>query len=245
MFSLLSALALILPPSHHQPLQTPTTGTQVLERMHAAYAGKWYHALTFVQRTTRHPNDTTTTVATWYEAIRAPSSLRIDLDSATSGNGTIYTADSSYSVRAGKVTPRAGGNPFLPLIEGVYTQAIERTVRDMAQYKVDLSRIRADHWDGHPVWVVGAASPSDTTSPQFWVDTDRLVLLRMIVPFGDVHLGGYEHVGEGWLATRVEFYSGGVLRQLEEYRDWKADPSLSPDLFDPTKWSTAPHWAKK
>ena len=244
--ALVAMVALLIPSAaRSQAAATPATGAAVLERMHSAFADKWYRTLTFVQRTTVHRGDSTT-VATWYEAIRAPASLRIDFDSATSGNGVIYTVDSSFRVRAGAVTARAGGNVFLPLIEGVYTQPVARTVQDLAPYQFDLARVYERDWNGGRVWVVGATTPADSTSPQFWVDARRLVLVRMILAGGgDVRLGGYEAVGRGWLATRVEFYQGGALRQLEEYRDWKADPTLSPALFDPALWRTAPHWAVK
>jgi hypothetical protein len=60
----------------------------------------------------------------------------------------------------------------------------------------------------------------------------------------DVHLDKYEKAGNGWLATEVEMYSDGTPLQTEEYSDWKTGMSLSPALFDPATWSTAPHWAK-
>ena len=117
--------------------------------------------------------------------------------------------------------------------------------------KVDLSRVRTGTWEGKPVWIVGAASASDTTSPQFWVDTDRKLLQRMIVSFAsgqppyDVHLGGYERVGNGaWLATKIEMFQSGVRRQAEDYSGWKVDVPVDPALFDPAQWSTAKHWAK-
>jgi hypothetical protein len=117
--------------------------------------------------------------------------------------------------------------------------------------KVDMSRVRTGTWEGKPVWVVGAASASDTTSPQFWVDTDQKLLRRMILSGGngqaplDVHLAGYERVGKGaWLATKIEMFQNGVRRQAEEYSGWKVDVPVDPAMFDVTKWSTAPHWAK-
>lgn len=116
--------------------------------------------------------------------------------------------------------------------------------------KVDMSRVRTGTWEGKPVWIVGAATAADTTSPQFWVETDRKVLVRMILSFTpdrppfDVHLGKYERVGNGWLATKVEMFQGGVRQQAEEYSDWKVDVPVDPSIFDVTKWSTAPHWAR-
>ena len=60
----------------------------------------------------------------------------------------------------------------------------------------------------------------------------------------DVHLGGYVKAGGGWLATKIEMFQGGVRRQAEEYSDWKVDVPVDPAMFDVTKWTTAPHWAK-
>jgi hypothetical protein len=133
----------------------------------------------------------------------------------------------------------------------VYVQPVAKTVKELDQMKVDMSRVRTGTWEGKPVWIVGASSAADSTSPQFWVDTGRKVLVRMILalapgqPPYDVHLGGYERVGKGaWLATKIEMFQGGVRRQAEEYSGWKVDVPVDPALFDPTKWSTARHWAK-
>jgi hypothetical protein len=60
-----------------------------------------------------------------------------------------------------------------------------------------------------------------------------------------VHLGGYEKVGNGaWLSTKIMMYREGKPLQGEEYSDWKVDVPVDPALFDVTKWTTAPHWAK-
>lgn len=233
----------------------PRTGAEVLEAMRAAYDGKWYHTLTFIQKTTFHRPDGSTQEQTWYETLRHTSQtgvqLRIDLGDVANGNGVIFTADSTFPVRGGTPTPPRGtGNEFLPLIEGVYVQPVAQTVKDLAQMKVDLSRVSTGTWKGQPVWVVGAASASDTTSPQFWVDTEKKLLQRMVFrpnqsqPPLDVHLGGYVRAGNGWLATKIDILQGGRPVQIEEYTDWKVDVPVDAALFDVTQWKTAPHWAK-
>jgi len=239
-----------------QGAASPHTGSDVLEAMRAAYAGKWYHTLTFTQKTTLRGPDGTEREQTWYETLSHTAAtgtrLRIDLGDLAAGNGIIFTADSSYRVRGGKLqSSDASGNEFLPLIEGVYVQPVATTVKELGQMKVDLSGVRTGTWKGKPVWIVGAGSASDTTSPQFWVDTDRKLLQRMIISVGDsqppldVHLGGYERVGNGaWLATKIEMFQNGVRRQAEEYSGWKVDVPVDPAMFEPAQWSTAPHWAK-
>jgi hypothetical protein len=252
----LLAVTLLIPARRltSQAAKPPATGADVLAAMRAAYDGKWYHTLTFVQKTTFH-RPSGVQEQTWYETLRhtaAGTQLRIDFGDLATGNGVIYTPDSTFQVRAGQpAPPRASGNEFLPLIEGVYVQPVAKTVKELAGMKVDMSRVLSGTWEGKPVWIVGASSASDTTSPQFWVDTDRKLLVRMMIrpneqqPPLDVHLGGYEKVGNGaWLSTKIMMYREGKPLQGEEYSDWKVDVPVDPALFDVTKWTTAPHWAK-
>ncbi|HEX7978605.1 MAG TPA: hypothetical protein VF461_08385 [Gemmatimonadaceae bacterium] len=138
-------------------------------------------------------------------------------------------------MRAGKVARTvAEGNPFLPLIVGVYIQPLDVTVAQIAPYKVDLTRMHVQDWEGKPTHVVGSASPSDTTSPQFWVEKDRLIVTRFLLPLfptpdhrvQDVRLENNVPVGGGWLATRVRMLDQGKALQTEEYSDWRVDVPL-------------------
>lgn len=231
---------------------TPASGTELLQRMHDAYDGKWYKTLTFVQQTTvTRPNGVVDT-STWYESLKSPDRLRIDFGDPAKGNGALYTADSLYVVRGGKVTRTLGsGNPFLPFVAGVYDQPMSTTLQQLAPYHFDLSRIRTDTWQGQPVFVVGATSADDLESPQFWVDRDRLVAVRFLVKLSpapdakpnDIRLEKYVPVGGGWLATHVAIMEGGVVRQAEDYADWHGDVALPNDFFVAEKWSEVPHWA--
>src|SRR5262245_16103466 len=96
--------------------QQPKDGTAVLERMRDAYAGKWYHTLTFVQKTTTTRDDGTKNVATWYESLRHTSAggvqLRIDFGDPAAGNGVLYTADSSWRFRDGKLARASADGNF-------------------------------------------------------------------------------------------------------------------------------------
>jgi hypothetical protein len=231
----------------------PKNGVDVLTRMHDAYAGKWYHTLTFTQRTTQYRPDGTTNDATWYESLRHTADngvqLRIDIGAPAAGNGMLYTADSTAVVRAGKLaSARAGGNEFLPMIEGVYVQPVAKTVAELKSTGVDLTKVARGSWEGRPVWIVGVTSAADSTVQQFWIDAERNVVVRMILapapttPVMDIHLGKYERLGGGWLATKIDMLVGGKPRQTEQYMGWKADIPLAAGLFDPATWTTAPHW---
>jgi len=230
----------------------PSDGTSLLTRMHDRYAGKWYRTLTFVQRTTQRRPDGTSQVTTWYEAQRGPR-LRIDVGDPALGNGALYTADSLYVVRDGKVVRSlAEGNPFLPLIVSVYLEPHDVTLRQLAPYKIDLSRIRLQDWEGKPTYVVGASSPSDTTSPQFWVEKERLIVTRFLLPLvpspenrlQDVRLENNVALGGGWLATRIRMLDKGAPMQTEEYSDWRTDVELPESFFQVEHWREGKHWAR-
>jgi len=251
--SLFTVLASCATASSRTNNSEPADGRAVLARMHDRYAGRWFQTLTFVQRTTQYRPDGTSQQSTWYEAQRGPR-LRIDVGEPSAGNGALYTADSLYVVRAGKVVrTRAEGNPFLPLIVGVYIQPLEVTVAQIAPYKVDLSRVHVQEFEGKPTYVVGSASPSDTASPQFWVEKDRLIVTRFRLPLipspdnhvQDVRLENNVAVGGGWLATRVRMLDQGKPLQTEEYSDWRVNVPLPETFFQAEHWTEGEHWTRK
>lgn len=234
-------------------IQDPQHGREILQRMHDAYRGHWYNTLTFVQRTTFiRPNGTRDTT-TWFESLKGADRLRIDFGSLAEGNGVIYTADSMIVVRGGQVTRRIGrGNPFLPLIQGVYLQPVETTERQLAPFGFALERMYRSEYDGRPVYIVGATSAADTTSSQFWVDAERWVLLRMMLapaqpggPVTDARISQYRRVGDSaWLGTYIAIITG-QQQQLEEYTNWRVNVELDDALFDASQWTTAPYWARE
>ena len=180
----------------------------VLQQMHDRYDGTWYTTLRFVQKTTRHLPDGKSAVTTWYETLQHTPErgtlLRIDVGAPSEGNGMLYSVDSVVRLRGGKVVARTGdGNPFLPLIEGVYVQPVSTTAQQIRALGIDLGKVYPREWNGAPVWVVGATSAADTTSAQMWVEPARMIVTRAIVPSGagqpplDIRLEGYEPAGTG------------------------------------------------
>jgi len=234
---------------------TPATGRDALQAMHDAYAGKWYTTLTFVQKTTRRTDDGRDTVATWYESLRYTpekgAQLRIDIGSPKAGNGVLYTADSLWAFKDGKLAvTRAGGNSLIPLIASVYLQPVDRTIAELAATGVDFTRpVIAARWKDRDVWIIGALSAADTASPQIWVNAgDKQTVRAMFKPVPtrpvmDARLEGIVPLAGGMLATHCEFYVEGKLVQSEDYTEWKANAPLSSALFDPATFSTAKHWA--
>lgn len=233
------------------PVAAPATADGLLEAMRARYAGRWYRTATFVQRTlVVDPRDGSERRQTWYEAMALPGRLRIDRDS-TLRTGTVFANDSQYVVLDG-VMRRAvpGHNALLVLGFDVYAQPAPRTASVLRALGFPAGPVRADTWRDRPVWVVGGA-PGDERSPQYWVDQERLVFVRLIQPDPanpaqafDARFEQYRPLGGGWIAERVEAYTGGKRTLLEEYSDVRADVALDPALFDAKRWTTARHWRR-
>jgi hypothetical protein len=226
-----------------------TAGVRVVRAMHDRYAGKWFRTMTFVQTTTRRTWSGRDTIETWYESAAVPSLLRIDFGRPGDGNGVLYTADSTIVMEHGAVKEaRAGGNDLTTLLFDVYFNPVDRTVGALRAQGFDLGIMHEATWQGRPVWVVGAAE-GDDRSAQFWVDRERLIVLRQISSLGphdthmlDARFNKYRPIGQSWIAPECELLFDGKRVQLEEYADIKADVPLSPALFDSKHWLTAPHW---
>lgn len=226
-----------------------TSADQLLTAMHAAYQGRWYRNLTFVQKTSYlRPDGSVSRTETWYEAGAMPGRLRIDLGDIAKGNGVLFRNDSTYQVQGGRVTQKAAGrNVLMTLGFDVYAQPVATTMAQLRAEKFDMGVLRRDSLEGRPVFVVGAG-PNDTTANQFWVDAERLLFVRLIQSDAqrrrtqDVRFENYVRHGDGWVAERVRILANGRLALLEEYTNVRTNVELDPDLFVPEKWATARHW---
>ena len=225
------------------------TGEDVIAAMHARYAGKWYHTLTFTQKTSRLQSDGKWNVQTWYEAMRVPGQLRIDFDPLSAGNGVLYVRDSAFAVQNGRaLRGQASINPLLLLGFDVYGNAPARTSALLHKEGYDLTRVHADTFQQRPMVVVGAR-PGDLHHRQFWIDAERLYFVRIIEPAPrdssktqDIRFLDYEPRGAAWIAPRVEIHTDGKLGFHEDYTDMRTDVPLDESLFDPARWKTAKHW---
>lgn len=223
--------------------QSPPDGAELVRLMHDRYVAKWYTTLTFTQATQRRSPADTMVHETWYEAMKLPGRLRIDVGTPDGDPVILFVRDSIFVRRGGRNLPaRAGRNPLLLLGFDVYTQPIERSVSALREEGFDLRKMHEDTWQGRRVFVVGAAASGDTTSKQFWIDAERLVFVRMLGPVApgrpgleEVRFDRYQPAGEGWLATYVTDTRAGKLIQSEEYSDIRVNVPIPDTRFDPTR----------
>ncbi|MDB4882173.1 MAG: hypothetical protein JWL95_939 [Gemmatimonadetes bacterium] len=227
-------------------------GEDVLEAMHDRYAGKWFSTMTFTQKTSRLLPNGTWNVQTWYEAMRVPGRLRIDFDPVSAGNGVLYVRDSQFVVQNGRpLRGDPGINALMLLGFDVYGTSVARMATRLRREGFDLTRVNETTFQGKPVVVVGARK-GDFNRKQFWVDSERMLFVRLLEPtprdsskMQDIRFVNYERRGSAWVAPRVEIWTDGKLVFFEDYDDVKTNVVLDDALFEPSKWKTAKHWTKR
>ena len=230
----------------------PTNGVDILRAMHDRYAETWYKTLTFSQTTTITLPNGGTLVQQWLEAGKFPGRLRIDTDTAN-GGGVIYAGDSVYRFASGKLAgATADMNELLILGFDVYTQPVQRTVEILRRRGIDLSKISRATWEGRPMYVVGATA-GDTTSKQFWIDTERLLFVRLIETVRtqagprrlDYRFERYVPHAGGWVAEEVVGLRDGKPNLHEVYANVRVNVPLDDSLFDPAQWATFTPWYRQ
>jgi outer membrane lipoprotein-sorting protein len=218
---------------------------QLITKMHDRYQNSWYRTLTFEQQSITHKPDGTTSTELWHEAMLVPGKLRIDFGDPKNGNGVLFANNRQYVYKSGKLAnDKDRIHPLLVLGFDVYGQPVATTLQQLKDLHIDLATTHEEKFEGRSVVVVGAKS-GDTTSPQFWIDKERLYFVRLLQPDDkdpktteDIRFDDYKKVsGGGWVAEHVAVYSEGKLVFEEKYSDVKVNPTLKNDLFDPQHFS--------
>jgi len=224
----------------------PKNGEELVARMRERYVGKWYRTLTFTQKTTLPDGK----LETWYEALELPGKLRIDIAPLDSGKTLLFRNDSLYVFEHKKLkASQPLVHPLMVLGFDIYQAPVAETVRKLKNLEFDLSKIHQTTWKGRPTYVVGA-SPQDTTSPQFWIDAERLYFVRSLEPskkdpsiINETIFDKYIPLHGGWVELEVLFLANGKQQVKEEYSNARGNVKLDPSIFDPSTWK-APGWVR-
>lgn len=225
---------------------------ELLAAMRARYDGRWYRSLTFVQASTFYkPDGTIDRVETWREAGLMPGRLRIDTDTAR-GRGVIYANDSLYVFDGGKlVRTLSRQNELMVLGFDVYHLTPAQSAAKLRALGFDLAKFRRALHDGREYFVVGAGA-GEPSARQFWIEADRLLFWRVIMPgtrpgtrVSEIRFQKYVPHGGGWVGEEVDFLVDGRRDFFEGYSEVKTDLPVDPAIFEPAKYAETAGWWRK
>lgn len=209
--------------------------------MYRRYAGKWMHSFTFDQTTRMYRNDSLVKTAIWHEAIVYPDKFRIDFGDTKNGDAAIFTKDSVYSFKNGKLAHATLNDDNLTFIlGGMYFYTFDTVKAMLAKMHYDLNKFCESRLNDQPVYVIGANDTVEKTN-QLWIDKENLLTIKFInYNHGEKEEGIFsEHkqFGGGWSETRCVFYIDGKLIQQEDYYNCKADTNVDLKIFNPAKFA--------
>jgi hypothetical protein len=217
-------------------------GRALVRAMHARYADRWYRDLMLVQDVTYYEDGHETRQQRMAEYISLPGRVRAIIGDIEEGDADIYVDGAFHRFEDGQPAGRLA-TVHAVLVTGfdVYAQDPERSIAQLEELGIDLERLSESTWNGRPSWVVGAA-PGDSETPQMWIEKDRLLCVRVLSrrPYGvlDVEMGGFEPLGEGWIATELVFKRNGALALREDYAEFRTLDRIDPALFDVVELKT-------
>lgn len=222
----------------------PDPGAEVIRAMHNQWKGKWYENMAFEQKALFYKDGKVVRSEVWQELLNSPGNLHIRFNGFGSGNGAIYSRDSVYQFKGGVLQTKRPDVNFLALLGfDVYFYEPEATLSRLKGLGFDLGKSYRTSFKGRDVVVVGAAGPDDRSSSQFWVDSERMMVLRAVKNTGnavrDVHFNRYRQIHGNWVATEMVFTDGSDTVFSEEYYNISFPKKVTGAIFDPACFAGA------
>jgi hypothetical protein len=171
--------------------------------------------------------------------MQRPGFLRLDMERGGRMVGrAIFRADSVYQETEGRPpVARPLLHPLLLLLHDIHVGNADSVIAKVRTLGFDLTRTGEATWEGAKVITVGATS-GDTTSRQFWVDPERLVVVRLIQPaangaLNDTRIGRFSREGDALVEREITFLTDGRTTLVEEYSWVRTGTSIPATVFDP------------
>lgn len=224
----------------------PTSARELVQQMHGRWSSRWYRSLSWTQQNTFTTGGREQR-SEWLEYQSVPGRLRIDFVPATTNSGVLFTDNVQRTYTNGRVTDtRSLVHGLLLLSADVYALPVARTMRLLDSLRIDTTKFYATR-GVRQMYIVGA-NPGDTTSSQFWVDGDSLLLRRFVqrstsaqgrTTVADTRIT-YQSVDGLPVPREIVFLRNGAPYNRQEYTQVRVNPTLAPALFDPERWTSAP-----
>jgi hypothetical protein len=224
---------------------TVTSGTELLARMREQRA--WNSGCVVIETSASFRSGREDR---WHEIACAPGLRRIDLLPADSLSGLLFRHDSLYEMKAGLVAhSQALSHPLSILMYDAASAPLAETVSRLEMAGFDLGNLRLSTWQERPAYVIGGGGETDRSSTQFWVDVERLVLVRLIesTPREDakpgdpplvreVWLDDYVATGNHWFPGQLSFFRNGERFLVEKMSVIATGITVDSSAFVPVPW---------
>ena len=221
----------------------PKSGADIIQAMYSRWDKKWYPNFKFEQRAIFYENGAVTKEEVWQEIYSQPGNLHIRFNGFESGSGAVFAADTVYSFKEHQLQAKTFQiHPLVLLAFDVYFYKPEVTVAKLQQLGFDLNSVTEAKWQGRDAYVIGTTNPADSKTSQFWVDKERLYILRVLTNRNgvarDVEMNNYQLIDNKWVATEILFKTDGKLTLREEYFNMSFPETADKSWFDPAKFSS-------
>lgn len=219
-------------------------GAEVIRAMHNNWKGKWYENIAFEQKALFYKDGKVVRSEVWQEVLNSPGNLHIRFNGFGSGDGAIFSRDSVFQFKGGVLQTKRPDVNFLALLGfDVYFYEPGATMSRLKELGFDLGKSYRTSFKARDVLVVGAERPDDLSSSQFWVDMERMMVLRAVKNTGnvvrDVHFNNYRRIRGNWVATEMVFTDGRDTVFSEEYYNISFPKKVSGAVFDPAGFAAA------
>jgi hypothetical protein len=220
------------------------TGEEVITEMYKQKSRNVQKYMTFDQQTLFFEKDMLTKQEKWYEAIGCPGKLIVKMDSMNSGRGLVFAKDSMYSFENGKLQKASYKiHDLVWLGFDVYFIAPEKSIPITKNLGYDVSKMYlADHY-GKEVYAIGASN-NEEKSNQFWVDKEKLTVLKVIT-FGkdgtkyETTFDKFVQMGTIWVGTQLVFKKNNEKWLEEKYSNIKFSSTFDESVFEPKNFMKA------
>ncbi|MFD2512411.1 outer membrane lipoprotein-sorting protein [Pontibacter locisalis] len=226
--------------------KTITNGNELIKEMYNRWEKKWYPNFAFEQRAIFYEEDKVTKEEIWQEIYSQPGNLHIRFNGFESGNGVVFKSDSLYTFKNNQLQAKTFQiHPLVLLAFDVYFLKPEDSVNKLEKIGFDLTKMTEAEWQGRDAYVIGTTDANDDKTPQFWVDKERLYVVRVLTNVKgstrDVEMNNYQLVEKNWVAMEIIFKTNGKLTLREEYFNLsfpkkKNDTWYNPEQFKTAKW---------
>lgn len=220
------------------------TGRDVLNMMYLRNNKSLYRYMTFDQQSIFYKEEMVLKVEKWSEAIYFPGKLTIKINGFDSGKGMMFVSDSMYVYENNEIKSRTYKiHDLLLLCFDLYFQEPEKSFKIAAELGYDIQSMYTAKYMTRDAYVIGVKDSTQKKN-QFWIDKERLTLLRVIKyeKDGTVNETVFENFVQMhnlWVALQVRFIKNNLTWLVEKYNNVKFSSNFDDNVFVPQKFKEA------